>query len=323
MYPLRTVVPLTLLAAVAGGAVGAGAVQLVGGANDRTVAIAAAEEPAAPPTAGSIPLAPTSGASVPDGPSDEPGQDQLAAIAALRAELDAAAAERSQLAATLLGMNREMASLEQAIGAFNLPAGGLSGDPAADAASAMAESGGALGDPASAGARAGSRSGLNVDGLQAAGVDPLVSAELERRSDAWQLARLELVDRAAREGWDDSEELERQLDQLGEERPDLREELGDDRYDAYLFAAGRSNRIGVESVIPGSAAEVAGLSAGDIVLGYANERLFDVRSLQRATRAGSLGESVTLQALRDGQSLSLQVPRGPLGVTLSPLRREP
>ena len=320
--------------AVIGGAIGAGGALLVAGPVEPVTLEGSGRAPAVPVTPGAVPLAsPTAESTAestakstvgPFAPATEafvlPTADdaEVAAIASLNRALDAAAAERSQLAATLVGLSRDIEALEQALGAFNLPMGESAGQ-----AGALAQ---ADGQSASGGEPArgrGVRNGLDVDSLVGAGVDPLVSAELQRRNDAWQLARLELVDRAAREGWEDSDELDRQLDQLGEERPDLREELGDDRYDAYLYESGRPNRISVASVIPGSAAEVAGLRAGDLVFGYAGERLFDVRSLQRASRAGSLGETVTLEARRDGQSLSLPIPRGPLGVSLSPLRREP
>jgi len=246
------------------------------------------------------------GGGVPAGPT----------VFALAAALDEAAAERSQLADTLVGLNRDIAALEQAIGAFNLPGGGAAGGGIA-----AAEASGTAAERPRAGARG--RGGFDPDGLLAAGVDPVVGAELERRNDAWQLARLELVDRAAREGWDDSDQLEDQLEQLDAERPDLREELGDERYDAYLYASGRSNRVVVAAVIPGSAAESAGLREGDIVSSYAGDRLFDIRTLQRASRSGSLGENVTVQALRDGQTVQVSIPRGPLGVSLERESVEP
>lgn len=96
----------------------------------------------------------------------------------------------------------------------------------------------------------------------------------------------------------------------------LRDELGDDSYDRYLFASGRSNRVRVRQVMQGSAAEQAGLSNGDIVISYANERIFTFDDLRRASYEGQLGESVLLEVRRaDGNVSQMVMPRGPLGLT--------
>ena len=305
MFSARSVWLLSTCTALLGGAAGAGALMLV--------LVPALDRGGTGPDAPVV-TAPT----VPD--ADAAPDDPT--VAALAAALDEAAAERSQLATTLVSLNRDIVALEQAIGAFNLPGGGAAGGAAATT-EAFGEASGEASGTAGERQRARGRGGLDPDGLLAAGVDPVVGAELERRDDAWQLARLELVDRAAREGWEDSDQLEDQLERLDAERPDLREELGDERYDAYLYASGRPNRVVVAAVIPGSAAESAGLREGDIVSSYAGDRLFDIRTLQRASRSGSLGESVTVQALRDGQTVQVSIPRGPLGVSLERESVEP
>ena len=96
----------------------------------------------------------------------------------------------------------------------------------------------------------------------------------------------------------------------------LRGELGDDSYDRYLFASGSSNRVRVRQVMQGSAAEQAGLSNGDIVISYANERVFTFSDLRRLSYEGQLGESVVLEVRgTDGNVSQLLMPRGPLGLT--------
>ena len=239
-------------------------------------------------------------------------------IAGLVAALEGADAERSQLAATLVALSREVGELTDAVGAINLPgaAGGAAGaDPEAGTDGARRGRGGT--DPSADPAEAA------LAGLVAAGLDPVAAADLQRRQDEYQLARLELVDQAAREGWEDSELFDERLDALDETSPDLREELGEDGYDRYLYESGARNRVRVASIIPGSAASAAGLEPGDVVLGYADGRVFRPGDLQDATRTGTRGEPVTLVAERDGRSVTVQVPRGPLGVTLGRLRREP
>lgn len=161
------------------------------------------------------------------------------------------------------------------------------------------------------------------DSLVAAGVDPSVAAEIKQRSDQWSLQRLELIDQASREGWRRSDEFDERLDELREERPDVRSELGDSDYDQYLYVSGESNRVQIANIIDGSAAQLAGMETGDLLRSYANERVFSSRELQQATREGSRGELVPVIVERDGQFVNLELARGPMGVTLSGLRVEP
>jgi|GEM_PF-5455958 len=166
--------------------------------------------------------------------------------------------------------------------------------------------------------------GAIVENLLAAGLDPQTADELQRRQDAWQLERLDLIDLAAREGWADSERYDQELESLSSQRPNLREELGDDGWDRYLFEAGRRNRVSIASIIPGSAAETAGLQVGDQVLAYADTRVFVPNDLQQATQSGARGEAVALTVRRAGGfNQTLNVVRGPLGVTLARERSEP
>jgi len=159
--------------------------------------------------------------------------------------------------------------------------------------------------------------------LISAGIDPSVAQQIKQRDDQWTLQRLELIDQATREGWRGSDEFDDRLDELREERPDVRSELGDSDYDQYLFESGESNRVQVSSIIDGSAAQISGMQTGDRVLSYANQLVFNTRELQNATREGTRGESVAVTVERNGQQLSLELPRGPLGVTLTGLRVDP
>lgn len=161
------------------------------------------------------------------------------------------------------------------------------------------------------------------DRLVAAGVDTQTASNLQNRIDQQDLARLELIDQASREGWRDSEEFDRQLATLEADQVDLRSELGDEGFDRYLYESGGSNRVGVGSVITGSAADQAGLQPGDRVISYADQRVFSLRELQQATRAGQRGEVVQVTVQRDGSEVVVSVPRGPLGITLQPERVEP
>ena len=176
-------------------------------------------------------------------------------------------------------------------------------------------------------ARAGRRFGSGADtreaSLVAAGVDPGVARDIQQRSDAYQLARLELIDRAAREGWRGSESFHDEMEALEGTAVDLRQELGDAGYDRFLYESGEPNRVQIASVIGGSEAALAGIEQGDVIDSYAGSRVFTLQELRDATRAGSRGELVQLVLRRDGQYLTMDVARGPLGVTMSGIREAP
>ncbi|MCZ6619803.1 MAG: PDZ domain-containing protein, partial [Gammaproteobacteria bacterium] len=101
--------------------------------------------------------------------------------------------------------------------------------------------------------------------------------------------------------------------------PNTREFLqttyGDEAYDRYLYAAGRSNRLVVRDVYQGSAAEDVGLLPGDTVLSWDNRRVYSSRDLMTIATDGSSGESVLLTIQRDGARFEVYMPRGPLGIT--------
>lgn len=137
---------------------------------------------------------------------------------------------------------------------------------------------------------------------------------LRERWDAAQLERLELNDRAAREGWLFRPRHRRQVDQLDAA---LRAELGESAYDQMLYATGQPNRVVVTSVIGGSAAEIAGLREGDRVISYGSERVFRPKDVRAGTIAGERGERVRIVVERNGQTRSYVVPRGPLGVRMT------
>jgi membrane-associated protease RseP (regulator of RpoE activity) len=161
------------------------------------------------------------------------------------------------------------------------------------------------------------------EALVGSGVDQQVAAEIKQRTDQWELSRLDLIDKATREGWRRSDEFGDAMRDLRDQRVDIRAELGDDAYDRYLFSSGDNNRVRIDSIIDGSAAQLAGMESGDLVLSYANTRIFTGQELQRATREGARGEYVSVYVQRSSQYLELSIPRGPLGVQLVGARQEP
>ena len=159
--------------------------------------------------------------------------------------------------------------------------------------------------------------------FEAAGVDPGTAEQLLTRLDQQQLAELDLRDEAARGGWLDSAEYDERLQELETSAPDLQSELGDEGYDRYLFASGRANRVRVDSVISGSAAQLANVLQGDLIIAYAGSQIFRINDLQAATRDGVRGEFVPLVLQRGQETVLQSVERGPLGITLSPDRVNP
>ncbi len=149
--------------------------------------------------------------------------------------------------------------------------------------------------------------------LIAAGIDSALAAELKAYFEALELERLQLRDRAAREGWDRARRRD-EFALLDEREQSLRERLGDSGYDAYLYAAGRPNRVAVTSVLASAPAAQAGIEPGDYILRYANQRIYDWSDLRAATAAGDLSELVEIEVERDGESMRFYLARGPLGV---------
>ncbi len=164
---------------------------------------------------------------------------------------------------------------------------------------------------------------LNTDTLVRAGIDEMLAADIVRRINEIDLKKLELRDRASREGYLGTGQYSRELNALLEQDISLRDEIGDDSYDSYLYAAGQSNRVKVTSVMMGSPAEMAGMKDGDMVLSYGNNRMFSWNELQQETSLGERGEYVNVSVLRNGQLVNLWVPRGPLGVRLGSARVKP
>jgi len=163
----------------------------------------------------------------------------------------------------------------------------------------------------------------NLDTLIRGGIEPSHAEDIVRRKNSIELKRLELQDRAKRENYLNSQQYFDELKGINQLDTTLREELGDQRYDEFLFDSKQNNRIRIASVMLGSAAEQAGIVKGDIVLNYDNNRMFTWQELKDATAEGQLGEFVSISIYRNGEIYSFSVPRGPLGIQLGATRLQP
>jgi hypothetical protein len=142
---------------------------------------------------------------------------------------------------------------------------------------------------------------ITTENLVRAGINEELAADIVRRRNEMDMKILELRDRASRDGYLDTERYARELNELREQDVSLREEIGDEYYDNYLYRSGQANRI----------------------LNYDNRRMFSWNELQEATSRGERGEYVNVAVLRNGQLVNLWIPRGPLGVRLSSAREKP
>jgi len=159
--------------------------------------------------------------------------------------------------------------------------------------------------------------------LQAAGLDATTAEGIKRRGDEIAMMEMYLRDQATREGWVDSPRFEEEMEAIEQQRTSIREEIGDDSYDRYLFALGHTNRVIVNDVMFQSVAEEAGLQNGDLILRYGDAMLFAPNELVEQTHSGSPGETVTLEVMRGGKRIEVQVPRGPLGLRIGPAQDHP
>ena len=65
----------------------------------------------------------------------------------------------------------------------------------------------------------------------------------------------------------------------------------------------------------GQVGRPAGLQPGDEIVSYDGKRVFDMRELNAFTLEGRAGESVVVDVRRDGRTVQLVMPRGPIGIT--------
>jgi hypothetical protein len=162
-----------------------------------------------------------------------------------------------------------------------------------------------------------------IDGLIAAGIDAFTAEDIARRQSEIQLMRLELRDRATREGYLGTAQFRDEMRELRDSEVDLRNEVDEGAYDRYLYYTGQPNRISVDSVMLGSSAENNGIEPGDVLYRYEDKRIYTASDLRTATTQGERNEFVDITLIRQGNTVSLSIPRGPLGVRLTPVSINP
>jgi hypothetical protein len=159
--------------------------------------------------------------------------------------------------------------------------------------------------------------------LLRAGVAADLADDIVWRRAQVSLARLELRDEATRDGWLNDGRYREELARIDEQRVSIRDEIGVDAYDRYLFETGQQNRVLVDSVIPGSAGEESGIQPGDVIERYGDQPVLGFGDLRSATSDGERGELVPVNVRRGNQQVELWLPRGPIGIGLDATRVDP
>jgi len=113
----------------------------------------------------------------------------------------------------------------------------------------------------------------------------------------------------------------------GGEYPDiereLREDLGDNGYDAMLYATNQDNRVALERVQNNSIAYRAGLRDGSVVWSYDGQRVFRSEELATLATTGRRGEFVEIVIVTPDGTEQLFVERNPLGADLVSAKGRP
>ncbi|MEM7083484.1 MAG: PDZ domain-containing protein [Pseudomonadota bacterium] len=225
--------------------------------------------------------------------------DTAALISQLRRELEIAQNERSALKDQLDALSVRLSAIDK--------------QPVAQSASLASE--GRLARMQNARRR--NQGGLTLASLTDAGIPERDAAQIKSRLDELSMQRLYLRDQAQREGWLGKEQYREEIQRLNQSQNNLATEFGDDYYARYLYAVGRPNQVNVSSVIDNSPAFHSGIQNGDQLVSYDGQSVYDTRAIRRGTQSGSVGEMVPVVVNRNGQTMELYVPRGPLGITMN------
>lgn len=146
--------------------------------------------------------------------------------------------------------------------------------------------------------------------LEQAGFTPSQAQSIAQREAELQMAALQARYEAGQSG--DMGSVYRSRGAVDDA---LRQELGDEDYERYRAANGRSVNVTVNSVIDSSPASRAGLQPGDHIVRYGGERVFSLSDLTRQTLQGEPGQQVVVDIMRDGTPMQVVILRGPLGIS--------
>jgi C-terminal processing protease CtpA/Prc len=146
--------------------------------------------------------------------------------------------------------------------------------------------------------------------LVAAGFDPTTADWVLTRESELQMQALRSRYEAGRKG--STVDFYRQSSEF---RSQLRQELGDARFERYLQANGESLHVTIGTVLDSSPAQSAGLRVGDRIVSYGGERIYSMTDLTQQILQGVPEEQVVIEFLRDDMPMQVVLPRGPVGIS--------
>lgn len=149
-----------------------------------------------------------------------------------------------------------------------------------------------------------------LENLVEAGFDEYQAEEIIRQTEEMQMAILNARFEASQNG-EDFNAGEMQAQAVAE----FRANLGEQDYERYLEATNQSTSVGVSNVLASSPAEIAGMQTGDEIVSYNGERVFNTNDLNRLTNSSDVNGNVIVEVIRDGETISLSLPEGPIGIT--------
>ncbi len=161
------------------------------------------------------------------------------------------------------------------------------------------------------------KTGFDAGALQAIGFSP---DDIEWIRELWEQFEVEKSYLADLEARDEEPPWGGALSDVERE---LREDLGDNGYDAMLYATHQSNRVALVGVRDGSIADRAGLRNGSVVWSYDGQRVFNSKELAELSTAGKPGEPVEIAIITDDGIKKLFVDRNPLGADLVSAKQQP
>jgi hypothetical protein len=146
--------------------------------------------------------------------------------------------------------------------------------------------------------------------LVAAGFDPTTADWILTRESELQMQALRSRYEAGRNG--STVDFYRQSSEF---RSQLRQELGDARFERYLQANGESLHVTIGTVLDSSPAQSVGLRVGDRIVSYGGERVFSMTDLTQQILHGVPEQQVIIEFLRDDMPMQVVLPRGPVGIS--------
>lgn len=157
---------------------------------------------------------------------------------------------------------------------------------------------------------------FNEQALIDSGMASTRASELKAYFEQLEIERLYLRDQSIRESWDRQKYRDARLT-LANKEDDLKNQLNESEYNAYLYASGQANRVAVTSVLASAQAGIAGIMPGDHVIRYDNQRIYNGFDLREATSGGNIDDTVALEVERNGEIIQFYLPRGPLGIRMN------